>query len=125
MGKGKVHYIEVVYDEEDVSEDEVAHTHDSGKRSSEAKPPHLDIFEDKSLQEGFKKVTIATLSGVPRYYTFKIKGVFQGQGVTTLIDGGATHNFIYMALVARRHIPNEEFKGFNVGVAYGYNMTCT
>jgi hypothetical protein len=27
MGKGKVHYIEVLFDEEDDSEDEVSHTH--------------------------------------------------------------------------------------------------
>jgi hypothetical protein len=53
------------------------------------------------LQEGVKKVTIATLSGVPIYYTFKIKGILRGQRVTTLIDGGATHNFTDVALVTR------------------------
>jgi hypothetical protein len=77
------------------------------------------------LQEGVKRVTIATLSGVPRYYTFRIRGILQGQRVTTLIDGGATHNFIDATLVTRRHIPTEEFEGFNVVVADGYNMTCT
>jgi hypothetical protein len=42
-----------------------------------------------------------------------------------LIDGGATHNFIDAALVTRRQIPTEEFEGFEVVVANGYNMTCT
>jgi len=78
-----------------------------------------------SLQEGFKEVTIATLSGVPRYYTFRIRAILQGQRVISLIDGGATHDFIDTTLVARRHIPMEEFKEFEVLVAYGYNMICT
>jgi hypothetical protein len=42
-----------------------------------------------------------------------------------LIDGGATHNFIDVALVTRRQIPTEEFEGFNVVVVDGYNMACT
>jgi hypothetical protein len=41
-----------------------------------------------------------------------------------LVDGGATHNFINATLIARRHIPKEEFEGFNVVVENGY-MTCT
>jgi hypothetical protein len=49
----------------------------------------------------------------------------QGQRVTTLIDGGATHNFIDATLVARRHIATKEFEGFNMVVEDGYNMTCT
>jgi hypothetical protein len=49
----------------------------------------------------------------------------QGQRVTTLIDGGANHNFIDVALVTRRQIHAEEFEGFNVVVVDGYNMACT
>jgi hypothetical protein len=49
----------------------------------------------------------------------------QGQRVTTLVDGGATHNFIDVVLVTRRRIPMEDFEGFNVVVADGYNMMCT
>jgi hypothetical protein len=37
----------------------------------------------------------------------------------------ATHNFIDVALVTRRQIHVEDFKGFNVVVADGYNMACT
>jgi len=43
----------------------------------------------------------------------------------TLIDGGAIHNFIDVALVTRRQIPIEDFDGFNVVVGDGYNMACT
>jgi len=42
-----------------------------------------------------------------------------------LVDGGATHNFIDATLVTKRKIPVEDFKGFNVVVVYGYNMTCS
>jgi hypothetical protein len=50
MGKGKVHYIEVLSDEEEDGDDETTHIQDSGQRSGE--PPHLEITEEKSLQEG-------------------------------------------------------------------------
>jgi hypothetical protein len=39
--------------------------------------------------------------------------------------GGTTHNFIDVALVTKRQIPTKDFKGFNVVVAYGYNMAYT
>jgi hypothetical protein len=42
-----------------------------------------------------------------------------------LIDGGATHNFIDATSISRRKIPTEEFEGFKVVVADGYNMNCT
>jgi hypothetical protein len=70
-------------------------------------------------------VTISTLLGIPKYYTFRIRGIFQGKRVTTLIDGGATHNFIDATLFSKRHIPAEDFEGFNVVVEDEYNMTCT
>jgi hypothetical protein len=44
--------------------------------------------------------------------------------MTTLVDGGATHNFIDASLVARRGLRTEEFEGFHVAVADGYMMTC-
>jgi hypothetical protein len=77
------------------------------------------------LQDIPKGVTIDTLSGVPKYYTFRIRGIVQGHRVMTLVDGGATHNFIDVALVTRRNIPMEYFEGFNVVVVDGYNMMCT
>jgi hypothetical protein len=58
MGRGKVHYIEVLSDEED-GDDETTHLHDIGQRSGE--PPHLEITEQAPFQEGAKRVTIATL----------------------------------------------------------------
>jgi hypothetical protein len=44
--------------------------------------------------------------------------------MTTLVDGGATHNFIDLSLVAKRGLHTEEFEGFHVAMADGYTMTC-
>jgi hypothetical protein len=68
--------------------------------------------------------SITTLFGVPRYNTLKLKGLVQGQCMTTLVDGGATHNFIDVSLVSRRGLSTEEFERFHVAVTDGYTMTC-
>jgi len=116
MCKGKFHYIEVVSDEEDDDDDERI-----GKYSSE--PSHTT--ERDPLQCIPKGVTIATISIFPRYYTFRIRGTVQGKRIMTLVDGGATHNFIDVSLVNWGSIPVNDFEGFDVVVADGYNMMCT
>jgi hypothetical protein len=69
-------------------------------------------------------LTIASMSGVLNFNTFRMKGLVQGQRSTMLIDGGASHNFIDMAMVERRHIPTFDFEGFLVEVAGGSSMAC-
>jgi len=51
------------------------------------------------------EVTIRSISGVPKFNTFKMSGVLQGQEISVLIDGGSSHNFIESSLLQRRHIP--------------------
>jgi hypothetical protein len=65
-----------------------------------------------------------TLSGVPKYDTLRIRGIIQGQRAISLIDGGATHNFIDASLVSRRALHTEEFEGFYVAVADGHTVEC-
>jgi hypothetical protein len=68
---------------------------------------------------------IETLSRVPRDETIRIKGLIQErQRVTTLVDGGAIHNFIDETLVSRRGLQTEEIEGFTVAVVDGYTVTC-
>jgi hypothetical protein len=114
IGKGKVQYIEV-HSDSDEEEEEVTQEHGNGQGGS----------SDEHPCEEAKGVTITTLTGTPRYYTFIVIWVLRGQRVTTLIDGGATHNFIDATLVARRHMNTKYFEGFNVVVANGFTMTCT
>ena len=47
-----------------------------------------------------------------------------GQKVITLLDTGATHNFIDARLVERRGIHTENFEGIRVKVADGYTLKC-
>jgi hypothetical protein len=67
---------------------------------------------------------IVTLSSIPRYDTLWIRGTIQGQREISLIDGGATHNFIDASLVSRRALQTEEFEGFDVVVVDGQTMEC-
>jgi hypothetical protein len=71
-----------------------------------------------------EKVTLASINGVPKFNTFRMRGVLQGKKVLVLIDGGASHNFIDSSLLQRRHIPTMEFEGFRVEVARGHTMPC-
>jgi hypothetical protein len=111
LGKGKIHYVEVVYDSEEEADDEddgAIHTmHGNLKEEEEALlGPETPIPPEK----GHKKITIASMSGVPKFNTFKIKGVVQGQRAIVLIDGGTSHNFIDIAMVERRHHPQWNLK---------------
>jgi hypothetical protein len=132
MGKGEIHYIEVAIDSVDSEEEE----HDNGSTSLEEdlaqakeQPPrrpltpvgtHPPIVPQPPEQANRRKPTkggvIATLSGVPRYDTLRIRGTIQGQWEIALIDGGATHNFINASLVSRHALRTEEFEGFDVAV---------
>ena len=69
------------------------------------------------------RITIATMTGVPRFHTLRIRGTVQGHRVGVLIDGGASHNFIDVAWVKRRDIQTESFDGFSVAAA-SYTMEC-
>ena len=80
--------------------------------------------EEESLQGDTPEGVIATLSGVPRFHTLRVRGVVQGHRVGVLVDGGATHNFIDATWVAKRGIPTEKFKGFTVAVARNSSMEC-
>jgi hypothetical protein len=140
MGKGEIHYIEVVADSVDSEEEE----QDSGSTSSEEEsppteeqPPHRPPTpvgahprvvpqppEQANKWKPSKGGIIATLSNVPRNDTLHIRGIIHGQWEITLIDGGATHNFIDASLVSRQALQTEEFDGFDVAVADGHIVEC-
>jgi hypothetical protein len=82
--------------------------------------PHEQANRRKPTKGG----VIATLSGVPKYDTLRIRGTIQGQHAIALIHGGATHNFIDASLVSRRALQTEELEGFDVAVADGHTMEC-
>jgi hypothetical protein len=127
LGKGKIHYIEVTYDNEEEADDEedgAIHTMQANLKEEEKKLQAQGHEASLPPNVGLKKVTIASMSGVSKFNTFKIKGVVQGQRETMLIDGGASHNFIDIAMVERRHIPTIVFEGFLVEVEGGRTIAC-
>jgi hypothetical protein len=69
----------------------------AGAQPKEETKPHREV----------KGGTTATLSRVPTYNTLRLKGIVQGQRMTALVDGGGTHNFIDVSLVARRGLRTE------------------
>jgi hypothetical protein len=122
MGKGQIHYIEVESGSEEEDEDigawenndsEDETIHEPEQQSSKPQiPAGAQPKEETKPRREVKGGTIATLSGVPRYNTLRLKGLVQGQRMIALVDGGATHNFIDASLVARRGLHTEEFEGF-------------
>jgi hypothetical protein len=90
------------------------------RRSLQGVFPHIKLTTLEIAKGG----TIATLSEVPRYNTIRLKGFIHGQRITTLVDSGATHNFIDATLVAQSGLHTEEFEGFTIAVEDGYTMTC-
>jgi hypothetical protein len=113
MGKGKAHYIEVISDDEE--EECFGHL-----QNMEADPTENANEEDASHNlVANEKVTLASINGVPKFNTFRMRGVLQGQKFSILIDAGGSHNFIDSTLLQRRHIPTVEFEGFRVEVTGG------
>jgi hypothetical protein len=88
MGRGKTHYIELTSDNEE--DEDFSHLQnieaDTTEIAEEESPGH-----DMTTEE---KATLASINGVPKYNTFRMRGVLQEQKVSVLIDGGAFHNFI-------------------------------
>jgi hypothetical protein len=133
-GKGKIHYIEVESSSEEEDEDIEAQTDSDSETETTHEPeqqpkkPQITTRaqpkEEAKPHREVKGGTIATLSRVLRYNTLRLKDLIQGKCMTTLVYGGATHNFIDVSLVARRGVHTMEFEGFHVAVADGYTMTC-
>jgi hypothetical protein len=140
MGKGEIHYIDLAADSVDsekeeqysgsiISEEELAPTEEQlphiPPTPAGAHPPIVpQPPEQANRRKPTKGRVIATLSGVPRYDILRIRGIIQGQWVITLIDGGATHNFIDASLVSRKALQTEEFEGFDVAIADGHTVEC-
>jgi len=69
MGKGKARYIEVIFDEEE--EEYFDHV-----KNMEEDPTENEDEEDSGHNLTIdKKVTITSISGVPKFNTFRMRGV--------------------------------------------------
>jgi hypothetical protein len=93
MGRGQVHYIEVTSDNEE--DEDFSHIQNMEAYTTETAEEEA-TSHDNTTDE---RATLASISGVPKYNTFRMRGVLQGQKVSVLNDGGASHNFIDSALL--------------------------
>ena len=105
----KAHYIEVFLDDEEEEEEEPERGHNAGTVEDEPSP-------SGDGNGAFSPIggALASLRGVPKYLTLRVRGSILDQRVYVLIDSGATHNFIDAHLVQRRAIPTDDFEGFSV-----------
>lgn len=73
LGKGKIHYIEVVSDRD--NETDTTPAPSRGPSISKEVTSLEEATKDKKPHPRIEGGTITTLSRVPKYHTFKIKGV--------------------------------------------------
>jgi hypothetical protein len=74
LGKGKIHYIEVVYDNQEETYDEEGEDVHNIQMSHRDEEPALHAQGDEVLLHhdvGLKKVTIESMSGVPSLTLFR------------------------------------------------------
>lgn len=112
LGKGKIHYIEVMSDSED--EENVDPNIERASQNTES---------ETGTKQG--EGVIASMTGTPHYNIFRVRGVLNGQRVIVMLDSGSTHNFIDAALVERHGLQTEKHEGFDVRVAGGTNLSST
>jgi hypothetical protein len=90
---GRAHYIEVFSDSdrEDEVEQDCGGTdgESSGDRGPPPPPPPQGGASIAS-SGGF----LASLCGIPKFLTLRIRGTVHGHRVSVLVDSGDTHNFI-------------------------------
>lgn len=83
LGKSKNTLQEVVFDEDSKVE-----------LKPEIVVKEIELEGQGGEHQGASGGTLAALSRTPRYHSFHVRGVLQGQRVMVLIYSGATHNFI-------------------------------
>jgi hypothetical protein len=72
MGRGQVHYIEVTSDnEEEEQYGQIRNIEAKIAEIGEEEVPELDCAAGE-------KATLASISGVPKFNTFRMRGVLQG-----------------------------------------------
>lgn len=103
LGKGKAHLTEVFSDGEDEQ--------------------MQDTGDEDTLASA--NITIASLSGVPWYYPFRLKGTLRGQPMDCLVVTGATYNFLSEQTEKKFGLQVEKFSGFRVTAASGNTLSCT
>jgi len=99
----RANYIELFSDiaQEDEVEEDYGGTAGESPANRGTPPPPPQEGTSLSPAGG----VLASLCGIPKFLTLRIKATIQGQRVSVLVDNGSTHNFIDAQLVQRRASP--------------------
>ncbi len=89
LGKGKIHYIEVMSDEEDKQDREEMPVEDI-QPSGDIDMTNFNHTE--RIAALIKRGGSIALAGSPRCTVFRLRGTLQGQRITVMLDSGATLN---------------------------------
>lgn len=121
LGKGEVHYIEVVSASESENEKEYTISEDSQEEFHDMR----EHGEVSSHEVPPTSSSLATLNSAPQFFTIKVLGKVLNEDVVVLIDGGATHNFVNESFVQKKNIKTTNFAGFNVATGKGEISPCS
>ena len=111
LGKGKIHYIEVMPDDD---EEQILAATDEEITQQE----RINALVQKG--GSIATLTTATGSGI-----FRFRGTLHRKRVPIMIDSGATLNFINSSLVTSKGLHVVEHEGFEVKVVGGTLLPCT
>lgn len=110
--KAQVNVILIEDDEEETADDQKGEQEaEEGNQSA----PNLDSYEVEAPIE----VSLNSVAGLSSPKTMKLKGRIKEQPVVTLIDPGATHNFISSSLVTKLGLPLHNTVPYIVRVGTG------
>nr|XP_048331662.1 uncharacterized protein LOC125422982 [Ziziphus jujuba var. spinosa] len=87
-------------------------------------PPVRRISAQEARERRSKEISLHAIIGATYPQTFWVKGKIQNIEVTTLIDGGSTHNFMDQTLVKRLGLSMDQGNKLPVMVANGDRIEC-
>jgi len=76
--------------------------------------------EKKGNKEQPMNLSVLSAGGMTPPHTMKLQGEVRGRRIISLIDGGASHNFISISLVHQLEIPREGTLTYNVKLGDGH-----
>ncbi|KAH7520728.1 hypothetical protein FEM48_Zijuj08G0176100 [Ziziphus jujuba var. spinosa] len=82
------------------------------------------ITEISDIENSLPEISLHAITRATHPQTFRVKGKIQNIEVTTLIDGGSTHNFMDQTLVKRLSLSMDQRNKLPVMVANGDRIEC-
>lgn len=92
------------------------------EEEEELEQPEIDMLSQEEMKEGTMALSLNAMLGISDAKSMRLKGIAQVREITTLIDCGATHNFVSHKVFNKLGIKMEKGKRFTVQVGDGYEL---